>query len=222
MIQAAIFDMDGLLIDSEPFWREAEIHSFGKRGIHLTEEMCMQTMGLRLDEVIVYWYEKFPQADKNFKELENEIIEGVQKLILEKGKPLDGVYYVLDFFKNKKTKIGLASSSFLRLIEIVLSKLKIKDYFDVVHSAEFEQYGKPNPAVYLTVAKKSGIDPADCVVFEDSYNGLLAAKAAGMKTVAIPDKAAYKESKYDIADIKLNSLLEFNETHLKFLNGLLL
>lgn len=218
MIKGVIFDMDGLLIDSEPFWREAEIEAFGKIGITLTEEMCITTMGRKLDEVIDHWYTVFPNTVKDKKELENEILEGVEKLILEKGKPLPGVDYILQFFKERGYKIGLASSSFMRLIVVVLDKLQIRKYFEVVHSAEYEAFGKPHPAVYLTAAQKLGITPSACIVFEDSYNGVLAGNAAGMKTVAIPDKNAPDMAQYEIADLKLDSLERFTEATLLVLN----
>lgn len=219
MIKAVIFDMDGLLIDSEPFWREAEIYSFGKIGIPLTEAMCEQTMGLKIEEVIAHWLGLYQKQNEDVTKLQNEIVKGVQQLILEKGKPMEGVGYILDHFKRNNYKIGLASSSFLDTIEIVLAKLSIKNYFEVIHSAEFEPYGKPHPSVFLSAAKKLDVAPTECVVFEDSFNGLIAAKAARMKTVGIPDRLVRDEPKYIIADVKLNSLLEFNEGHLTQLNN---
>jgi mannitol-1-/sugar-/sorbitol-6-/2-deoxyglucose-6-phosphatase len=218
MIEAVIFDMDGLLIDSEPLWQEAEINVFGKIGVQLTREECMQTMGYKISEVVPYWFKRKPWKDKNFEELESEIFEEAVRLIIEKGEPMKGVNYVLDFFRERKIRIGLASTSPIRIIKTVLSKLNISHYFEELHSAEFEEYGKPHPAVFITAAKKLGLEAHSCLVFEDSFNGLIAAKAARMKTVVIPDKHYHHLSKFDIADYKLNSLLEFSDEQLLQLN----
>jgi HAD superfamily hydrolase (TIGR01509 family) len=218
MINTVIFDMDGLLINSEPFWRQSMKVNFATVGIHLTEELCMQTMGKKTIEVIQFWHEKQPWSNKDFKTLESDLVASVRHLIIEKGTMMPGVIYILDFFKAQGFKIGLASSSATILIETVLDKLQIKSYFEVAHSAEFETLGKPHPAVFLSAAKKLNSQPKECLVFEDSYNGILAAKAAGIRTIAIPDKEYFSQEQYDIADLKLSSLLEFNETYLTRLN----
>jgi mannitol-1-/sugar-/sorbitol-6-/2-deoxyglucose-6-phosphatase len=220
MIEAVIFDMDGLLIDSEPLWQEAEINVFGKIGVHLTREECMQTMGYKISEVVPYWYKRKPWENKSFEELEAEIFEEAIRLIIEKGEPMKGVNYILDFFRDRKIRIGLASTSPIRIIKTVLSKLNISHYFEVLHSAEFEEYGKPHPAVFINAAKKLGLEAHSCLVFEDSFNGLIAAKSARMNTIAIPDKHYHHLTKFDIADYKLNNLTEFTDEHLEALNKL--
>ena len=219
MIKAVIFDMDGLLIDSEPLWQESEINIFKKVGLHLTREMCMETMGYRIDEVVKYWFEKSPWEGSSFDVLEREIFEEVERLIKLKAEPMEGVNYILELFKSKKLRIGLASTSPMRIINTVLEKLSISHYFEVLNSAEFEEFGKPHPAVFINAAKKIGIEPYSCLVFEDSFNGLIAAKAARMKTVAIPDKPYFSQTRFDIADIKLTSLVDFSEEHLNKLNS---
>lgn len=220
MIETVIFDMDGLLIDSEPLWQEAEIKIFSTVGVHLTRELCLQTMGYKIDEVVRYWHNKFPWEGKSFEEMEKEIFEEAIRLIVEKGEAMEGVNYILDFFKERKMRIGLASTSPIRVINTVLNKLNISHYFEVLHSAEFEEYGKPHPAVFINAAKKLDLQPYFCLVFEDSFNGLIAAKAARMKTISIPDKGYSNETKFDISDFKLNSLSEFNDRHFEALNNL--
>lgn len=219
MVKAAIFDMDGLLINSEPFWQKAEKIIFGQLGIELSTLMCESTMGYRIDEVVKHWYGYKPWKDKSFGEIELLIMNKVMELIHEEGQLLPGVNYILDFFKSENVKIGLASSSHLRIIKTVLEKFDINNYFEVVHSAEFEEYGKPHPAIFITAAKQLNVKPELCVVFEDSFNGLISAKAARMKTVAIPDKSANGQSKFDIADIRLISLNDFNQSSLNFLKN---
>ena len=128
--------------------------------------------------------------------------------------------YIIKFFKDRKIKTAIASSSAMIIIEAVLQKFAIKEEFDVIHSAENEQYGKPHPAVYLNTAEQLGTLPQNCLAFEDSYNGLLAAKDAGMKTAVIPEKRYFDEERFSLADIKLSSLKQFNMKSLEMLNKL--
>lgn len=221
MIKAIIFDMDGLLIDSEPFWREAEIIEFAKVGIHLTEEITMQTMGLRVNEVVDYWYKQHPWdlTENPLQTVGNRIVDHVIRFVNSEGKPLEGVSDILAFFANKSVKLALASSSDMHLIDAILDKLKIKDRFEAIHSAQFEQNGKPHPAVFLTTAERLGISPQDCLVLEDSVNGVIAAKAARMKCVAVPEAAMQGDKRFAIADAVLQSLMEFDDALWEKLNS---
>lgn len=211
MIKAVIFDMDGLIINSEPLWKQAEIEAFRKVGVELTIEMCYQTVGLRIDEVINYWYEQFPWDNMTKKELEDEVMRNILNLVKEKGEPMIGVIQILDFLKTKNIKIALASSSQFRLINTVLDKLNIKDYFDLIYSAEKEKFGKPHPGVYITAAKKIGVKTQNCLAIEDSFNGILSAKSAKMKCLCVPDESIKGSDKLAIADLVIASLSDFNE-----------
>ncbi|KAA3661197.1 MAG: hexitol phosphatase HxpB [Calditrichaeota bacterium] len=215
MIKAIIFDVDGLLIDSEPLWREAEQSVFADVGVQLTDEMCALTMGLRSDEVVDYWYQRNRWASPEPATVEQFLLEKVKSLVLEKGSALPGVDHILDFFQARNYAMGLASSSPVMLIEAVIEKLRIASYFSASASAENEVRGKPDPAVYLTAAKNLGIAPEHCLAFEDSGNGLRSARAAGMKTVAIPENLVALDAVFKMADLRLDSLAEFSEQHLE-------
>lgn len=209
-MKAVIFDMDGLLVDSEPYWKMAEKICFGKLGLTLNDELLRQVMGFRLSEVVLHWYQYQPWENKNFDALEIEILNTVKALILAHAEALPGVVSVLQTCKKSGLKIALASSSAMSLIQVVLKKLDIESYFDLVVSAEFEPYGKPHPGVFLTTAQKLNLQPTDCVVFEDSVNGMIAAKAARMKCIVVPEAPKFNEPYWSLADYKLNTLLEFN------------
>jgi sugar-phosphatase len=142
------------------------------------------------------------------------------QLVQEQGVSLDGADELLEFFRSHSIPIALASSSPMRLINAVLQKLCMRAVFSVIHSAKREEYGKPHPAVFLSTAKKLRVNPAHCLVFEDSFNGLIAAKAALMKTVVIPIEAQWNEKRFDIADLKLRSLTKFSEFRWDRLNTL--
>jgi len=209
-IKAAIFDMDGLLIDSEPLWQEAEIETFKDVGVFLTKEMAKKTMGLRLDEVVEYWFSRSPWKKPTKKEIEIKIVERVIELIGRKGTLKNGVIKTLDFFTVKNIPMAIASSSQTDIINAVLDKTSIGKYFKIVHSAQNEKYGKPHPGVYITAAEKIDIDPKHCLAFEDSPNGVLAAKAAKMKCVVVPDQIIKTDNRFSIADKIIDSLNDFS------------
>jgi mannitol-1-/sugar-/sorbitol-6-/2-deoxyglucose-6-phosphatase len=214
MISAAIFDMDGVLIDSEPFWRQADMAAFKTVGIKLTEEMCLQTMGLACIDTVRYWYQRFPWNGTNHLDLVQNIEKHVINSVNQYGKPMPGVDYIIDFFEKRSITIALASSSSMMVIEAVLQKLRLAKHFKVYHSAQFEEKGKPDPAVFLTTAKLLNVKPDECLVFEDSINGIKAGLAAGMKVVGVPEKNMQREESYHLAHLVIHSLAKFNEQHL--------
>lgn len=206
--QGVIYDMDGLLVNSEPIWQEAEKEVFKTVGITLTREDCLKTTGIPTSAVFDYWYEISPWEGKSKQELEKMLFEKVFSMIKENATAMPGVIETLIFFKNKGLKIGLASASPLELIQIVLERLEIREYFDFYHSATLEKNNKPHPDVYWTVAKKLGCPIENCLILEDSINGVRGAKASGATVVAVPDDHFYDFEEYTIADFKIKNLLE--------------
>lgn len=203
---AVIFDMDGVLIDSEPLWKIAMEEVFRSVGCSLTRQDFQKTVGLRLDEVIEYWYIHTGWESATPKEVENKIVQRMVELLIENGTPLTGVIETLQFLKTKGKKIGLATSSYEVLIDTVLEALSIRSYFDFTHSAENEAYGKPHPAVYLSVAERLEVSPIRCLVIEDSLNGIISGKAARMKVVCIPEKSHHPEPKLMVADYEFEDM----------------
>ena len=218
MIEAVLFDLDGLLINSEPFWQEAEYTMFQNLGIEITPKIKETTYGLPVNEVIEYYYKIKPWKNLNKNQIRYEMFDKVEQQIQNHGKPLPGAIQILDFFKNKKIKVGLASASPYGIIYTAIDILKIRDYFDMIHSGDEEDYGKPHPAVYINAAKKLNIKSINCLVFEDSLVGVIAALAARMKVVAITRNENGNNQKYMVADLRLNSLTEFTEEHFELLN----
>ncbi len=207
--KAVIFDMDGVLIDSEPLWKVAMEEVFISIGCPLTRKDFQKTVGLRLDEVIEYWFEHTGWENASPKEVEDRIVYRMIDLLKEYGVPLIGVVATLQYLKAKGIKIGLATSSYEVLIDTVLDTLSIREYFDFTHSAEREAFGKPHPAVYLTVAEKFKIHPKNCLVIEDSLNGIISGKAARMKVVCIPEKSHSLEPKLMLADYQFEDMTLF-------------
>jgi sugar-phosphatase len=213
-IEAVIFDMDGVIIDSEDMWKQAEKEVFTAVGVELSDELCCITECMTTAEVTKFWFDRFPWQHKSLADVEREVVERVAFLISEKGKGIEGVERLIQELKNRRYKIGLATNSPAVLIQVVLSKLRLERYIDAVASAEHELQGKPNPNVYLTVAKKLNLDPGVCIAVEDSYPGLCAAKNAGMKTIVVRSDLNGKPD-FDCADFKIN---DFSAFDFSFLN----
>ena len=217
--KAVIFDMDGLLIDSEPLWRDAEREVFARVGIEITDELAEATKALRTDEDTQHWFNYRPWSGPSLAEVEAAVIERVGELMRADGAPMHGVHYILEFFRERGYRIGLASNSPDALIATALDKLGIADFFTATASSVHERRGKPDPAVYLTAAAKLRVAPERCLVFEDSVIGVLAGKAAGMTTVAVPPAARFGDGEYAVAHLKLPSLAAFTAEHEAALMG---
>ncbi|GAA4447974.1 hexitol phosphatase HxpB [Nibrella saemangeumensis] len=211
MICAAIFDMDGLLVDSEPHWRDAEMEVFRTVGLELTEEMCKRTTGLPIETVVEYWYQRQPWTNRSREEVAHEIHNKAFEYIGLKAGPMPGMVDLLQFFREKSIPMAIASASPMNLIELVIDRLNIREFFVVWHSATLEARNKPHPDVYLGTARKLGVDPACCLAFEDSGNGLKSAHAAGMITVAVPADYEFDDAKFNLATLKVPSLAAFEE-----------
>jgi sugar-phosphatase len=219
MPRAAIFDLDGLLIDSEPLWVRAEMRVFGEVGLALTEADCALTKGLRTDDVIRFWYGRKPWSAATPAEVEARLIEAVAALVRTEGNALPGIAHALTQVQASGHRLALASSSPLVIIEAALSRLGLTGVFEVVSSAERLPLGKPHPEVFLVTAQKLDVPAQSCVVFEDSVVGALAAKAAQMKCVAVPPPETAADARFAIADVVLPSLTHLSRPLLEQLHA---
>jgi len=220
MIKAVIFDFDGIIIESEPLWIEAEIKVFDTIGITLTPELCRQTTGLNTQDSIQYWFNIHHWTAKSKFQIYKEIMEAMQVLILERVDLKEGFLDVLQFFVDKKLPLAVASSSPLRLITTSLKKFHLFEYFSIINSGDNEEYGKPHPDLYLGAARKLGVDPVYCLAFEDSFNGAISAKAARMKLITVPDIHDFATTRFDFADLKLASLKDFKNKDFEYISSL--
>jgi HAD superfamily hydrolase (TIGR01509 family) len=180
--------------------------------------MCKQTMGMRCDEVVKHWYERHPWTGPSLKDVEARILDRLVKIIANEAVPMAGALQLVRRLAEAGMKLAVASSSPQIIITTVVERLGISGYFSVLCSAQDQLCGKPHPAVFLDTATKLHCRPNNCVVFEDSINGVIAAKAARMKTVAVPDPSMFDRAEYSIADLKIASLRCFEQRHLSFLN----
>lgn len=209
MPEAFVFDMDGVIIDSEPLWRRAMVKVFNTDGLPVSEVDCAQTTGMRLDEVIKLWNKKHPFTNNEL-QVEKNIEEELCILIRNEGRPMPGFMKTIEMLKTQDQKIGLATSSSRKLIECVLDTLQVRAHFHHTQSAEGLLYGKPHPEVFMRSAQALGVAPRSCVVIEDSVNGIISAKAAGMRVIGVPEAHNRNNPRFSIADLILNSLEEFS------------
>lgn len=221
MIQAVIFDLDGTIIDSEPLWQEAEISLFAEEGLFLKGEDCIKTMGLQTYQAVKYWHNKIPVKKRSVEELTEALNAKMMELIRDKGKIKPGVKNVIEMIYNKKIPMAIASLSTIKLIETVVDKLNLRKYFPIISSGDFVKHGKPNPEIFLLAASELKVDPMFCIAIEDSFNGMISAKAARMKLIAYLDDGRINDTKYDFADMKLESFHNFSQADLEHLQKLM-
>jgi mannitol-1-/sugar-/sorbitol-6-/2-deoxyglucose-6-phosphatase len=207
--------MDGVLIDSEPFWEEAGKETLALFDIELTAEQYISTTGLRTREWIDWWFGHF-NIDKRFaKEAEASIVSKAIEKINDHAVIMPGVDYIIQFFRERNFTIGLATSSPVALIDVVTEKLQIKKYIQAFSSAEDLPHSKPHPQVYLNCAEKLNVSPLQCICFEDSFNGMIAVKAARMKCVVVPHTLQLDYPYWSAANFKIDSFHAFDEGVLK-------
>ena len=210
-IDTVIFDMDGLLIDSEPLWNDAAFEVFSLMGKVIDKKRFSLTTGLRTHEFVQWWFAQLGLDPSLISKTELEIVQLVEKNIISKAEALPGVSYILNFFMERGFKVGLASSSPMSLINIVIDHFGLKSCFHSISSAAELKYGKPHPQVYLNCADQLHSEPISCIAFEDSFNGMLAAKSARMKCIVVPHSLEFMDKKWAASDLKISSLSNFND-----------
>ncbi|HEY6123207.1 MAG TPA: hexitol phosphatase HxpB [Steroidobacteraceae bacterium] len=213
MFRAAIFDMDGLLIDSEGFWKRAERDVFGSVGIEINDEMAATTAPMTTRQVAEHWYGVRPWHERTIEDMEAAVISRVADQIRSTTAAMPGVHEILALCANLGWRVGLASNSPAVLCQLVLSQLGIASAFHAVVSADFVDEGKPHPAIYLHAARLLGVPPNECIAFEDSATGVRAARAAGMSVVAVPSAGQVFPVGPSAPHVLLNALHEFARDH---------
>lgn len=180
MIAAFIFDMDGVIVDSEPIHFEIDIQTMHHLGAEISKEQLEKYVGMTNPEMWSLIKQEFNLSHSVTEIIEYQLSNKIDKIRTMNIKPIEGIVELLDELKSRKIRIGLASSSPRKFIDEVLSKFNITEYFDSIMSGEEVERGKPAPDIYIETATILGVDPKFCYVLEDSRNGVIAAKAAGM------------------------------------------
>lgn len=199
-----IFDMDGVLLDSEPYWRKSQIDILQQFGVTITINDCINnTMGKRIDDISKLWIDMF-RLEVTPHSFSIQLLNKTAELISYNALPRDGVYTLINYLKNHNYRIALATSSSTPIILAVLQKLNIESVFEFVLSADEVENGKPAPDVYLEVCKRLKIPTSQAIALEDSITGVKAAVAANITTIAIPEHFSeeFKVANYIIDKIE--------------------
>ena len=205
MKHGAIFDMDGLLVDSERMYQQVWIDQANEMGIELGPDFINEVSGTNgvLRENII---NKHFHTDEGKAIVAENLKRGKEKL--QKHVPLKtGVREILKFLYDQGIRIAVASSNYEDQIRSNLEKSGIAPYFDAIVSGSEITHGKPAPDIFLKAAELLGEKPGNCVVIEDSFNGIRAAKAAGMTAIMVPDQLIPDEEISKLADFVLPSLV---------------
>lgn len=217
----AIFDMDGLLVDSEPFWRRVEAEVFDDFGADIRPFLGHgYTMGMRVDEAVAFLATVAGLETVDLVETEARVVDGVVQAISTEAALLPGVADALDLFADAGVPSVLASGSTPPVIDAVLDRFGLRERFAGVFTAADDEYGKPHPAIFLRASAVLDVSPSACVVLEDSLNGCIAAKAARMRVVAVPHPDDAEDERYSIADLRCRSLDELTSPRARALLGL--
>lgn len=195
------------MIDSEILWHEAEVEIFGALGVPITEREDRSTKGMFVNEVVRYWYERYPWSGSSSDQVVEMLLDRVGELVETKGRLMPGALRAIEL-ASERGPVALASSTPLQLILRCLDNFDLAHRFVSVHSAEFEPYGKPHPGVFLTAAASLEIRPECCLVFEDSAAGVLAGKAGSMTVIAVPTIEDRPLPAFALADLVLETLEE--------------
>ena len=182
-MKAVIFDMDGVIIDSEPIHFETDMETMKYLECNISKEELEKYVGTT-NEYMFSDIKKNYNIEKSVEDIINYRAEIIKNKIVQSDlEPIEGIRELLSELKKKNIPAAIASSSPKDFINVVVSKFKLQEYFKYIVSGEEVANGKPAPDVYLETAKKLGIYPKDCIVIEDSKNGVLAAKSAGMRCI---------------------------------------
>ncbi|HEX3039995.1 MAG TPA: HAD family phosphatase [Caproiciproducens sp.] len=187
MIEAVVFDMDGILFDTERLWGEAWKHASTKLGCTDASVLKPKAMGMNWTQLKQFFYESLG-PDFPYEEYMKLAMEDMAENIEKNGLPVKpGLYELLDYLKRNGYKIAVATSTERMRAMKYFGKAGIKDYFDGILCGDMVEIGKPDPDIYLKAAALIQIEPQKCMALEDSPNGLISANRAGMKTVMVPD-----------------------------------
>ncbi|MGC4941444.1 HAD family hydrolase [Kribbella sp. DT2] len=184
-LRAVLWDMDGTLVDSEPVWARVQIDLLARLGAVWTEEDCVTLVGSDLRDAVLVWMERIPEGAITAEELATRMFTQVVESLRQEVVFRPGALELLQACVKEDIPCALVSASYRVMIDAVLGHFP-DNLFATIVAGDEVVHGKPHPEPYLTAAKTLGVDPADCVVVEDSPGGTEAGTAAGMFVVAVP------------------------------------
>ena len=223
-IKAVLFDMDGLMVDTESLATEAFIHSAKKQGYDMTKEETLMVLGFTTKSIYEFWENYFKNSDVSGKQLVDDHYKYIENVLFTTGpKKMPYIEELLKYLKENNYKVAVASSSNMNHIINNMEKTGLKKYIDEFASGAEVKNGKPAPDVFLLAAERLGVEPKKCLVLEDSKAGVIAGSSAGAKVIMVPDMFKpddeCKEKAYKIVNNLgevINMLEENNNEKLNF------
>jgi HAD superfamily hydrolase (TIGR01509 family) len=203
--RAVVFDLDGLLLDTESLWHEAEIELFRRHGDEFTWDDKLAVVGTSYDATARYFAQRLGRPSAAGTELVDEMVDLMHERLQREVDGWPGALELVRRLRELRSGVGLAvaSNSSRRLVDTALATAGISDAFDAVITSDDVMHAKPAPDIYLEACRRLGVPPADAVALEDSATGIAAAKAAGMTCIAVPQ---YAETDVSAADEVIDSL----------------
>ena len=187
-IKAVLFDMDGLMVDTESLATEAFIHSAKKQGYDMTKEETLLVLGFTTKSIYEFWENYFKNSDVSGKQLVDDHYKYIENILFTTGpRKMPYIEELLKYLKESNYKVAVASSSNMDHIINNMEKTGLKKYIDEFASGAEVENGKPAPDVFLLAAERLGVKPEECLVLEDSKAGVLAGSSAGAKVIMVPD-----------------------------------
>ena len=210
-IKAVLFDLDGTLIDSMWLWKQIDIDYLGKHNLELPSDLQKEIEGMSFTETAEYFKERF-NLPFSLDEIKKEWNEMAWYKYTHEVPLKEGVLLFLEYLRKQNIKMGIATSNSRELVDLVVEKLAIKDYFSSIRTSCEVTKGKPSPDIYLLVAKDLEVKPEECLVFEDVIHGIMAGLNAGMKVCAVYDDFSkdVTEEKIRLADYFIHSYDEIS------------
>ncbi len=208
-IRAVIFDLDGTLVDSMWMWKSIDIEYLGRYGIQMPEDLQQSIEGMSFSETAIYFKERFGLKD-SLDQIKGDWNEMAWDKYMHEVPLKAGVRELLAYLKQDHIAMGIATSNSRELVDLVVEKLGIKEYFSSIRTSCEVSKGKPSPDIYLLVAEDLGVEPVHCLVFEDVLQGIMAGKNAGMKVCAVHDEHSAKEleEKIELSDYYVEAMTE--------------
>lgn len=187
-IKAVLFDMDGLMVDTESLATEAFIHSAKKQGYDMTKEETLLVLGFTTKSIYEFWENYFKNSDVSGKQLVDDHYKYIENILFTIGpRKMPYIEELLKYLKESNYKVAVASSSNMDHIINNMEKTGLKKYIDEFASGAEVENGKPAPDVFLLAAERLGVKPEECLVLEDSKAGVIAGSSAGAKVIMVPD-----------------------------------
>ena len=208
-IDAVIFDLDGTLVDSMWMWKTIDIEYLARFGLEFPEDLQADIEGMSFTETAIFFKNRFKLPDPVDK-IKRDWNEMAWDKYLNEVPLKEGVREFLDYLKEKQIPAGIATSNSKELVDLIINKHNISEYFKSIRTSCEVEKGKPSPDIYLLVAKDLKVEPLRCLVFEDIIQGIMAGKNANMKVCAVYDEFSKDDEKKKIklADYYIRSMRE--------------